>query len=87
MPPHATLWHHAIMQLWSWLTSPQVPLLDGERISCNFPDLSFLCPFSPPGTGPIRGTLTITNYRSTTTTTTNTTTTTSLPLIGAKRTF
>jgi len=55
-PPHVSVSHHEGGR-------EQVPLLDGERISCNFPDISFLCPFSPPGTGPIRGTLTITNYR------------------------
>ena len=41
----------------------QVPLLLGEKICSNYQDISFICPFTPPGTGPIRGTLTITNYR------------------------
>merc|ERR1719347_2336818 len=41
----------------------EVPLLLGEKISSNYQDIAFLCPFSPSGTGPIRGTLTITNYR------------------------
>lgn len=41
----------------------EVPLLLGENISSNYQDIQFLCPFSSPGTGSIRGTLTFTNYR------------------------
>ena len=40
-----------------------MPLLLGEKICSNYQDISFICPFTPPGTGPIRGTLTITNFR------------------------
>lgn len=41
----------------------EVPLLVGEKISSVYQDIAFLCPYSSPGTGPIRGTLTVTNYR------------------------
>jgi len=41
----------------------EVPLLLGEKIEAVYQDIAFLCPFSSTGTGPIRGTLTITNYR------------------------
>ena len=41
----------------------EVPLLLGEKIEAVYKDIAFLCPFSSTGTGPIRGTLTITNYR------------------------
>ena len=41
----------------------EVPLLLGEKIEAVYQDIAFLCPFSNTGTGPIRGTLTITNYR------------------------
>ena len=41
----------------------KVPLLAGEKIEAVYEDIAFLCPFSSSDTGPIRGTLTITNYR------------------------
>eukprot|EP00092_Neocalanus_flemingeri_P006263 GFUD01006737.1.p1 GENE.GFUD01006737.1~~GFUD01006737.1.p1 ORF type:complete len:639 (-),score=187.44 GFUD01006737.1:255-2171(-) len=41
----------------------EVPLLLGENVEAVYQDIAFLCPISSAGTGPIRGTLTITNYR------------------------
>jgi len=38
-------------------------LMHGEHIEAAYQDIAYLCPFSSNSTGPIRGTLTITNYR------------------------
>lgn len=38
-------------------------LLQGEDIEAVYQDIAFLCPFSTTGSGPIRGSLTVTNYR------------------------
>jgi len=44
-------------------TKAEVALLQGEKLEAAYQDIAYLCPFSSPGAGPIRGTLTITNYR------------------------
>jgi len=41
----------------------EVPLMDGEKIEAVYQEIAFLCPFTGPGSGPIRGTMTVTNYR------------------------
>ncbi len=38
-----------------------VPLLPGEKIEAVYPDITYLCPYSLPGT--VKGTLTVTNYK------------------------
>jgi len=43
--------------------SDSVPLMKGEDIEAVYQDIAFLCPFSTSGAGPIRGSLTVTNYR------------------------
>lgn len=43
--------------------SDSLPLFKGEDIEAVYQDIAFLCPFSSTGSGPIRGSLTITNYR------------------------
>jgi len=40
-----------------------IPLFKGEQIEAVYTDIAFLCPFSTTGAGPIRGALTVTNYR------------------------
>jgi len=45
------------------IRSDNVPLLKGEDIEAVYQDIAFLCPFSTTGSGPIRGSLMITNYR------------------------
>lgn len=40
-----------------------LPLLAGEKIEAAYQEIAFLCPFSSPGSGPVRGVLTVTNYR------------------------
>ena len=39
----------------------EVPLLGGEKIEAVYPDITYLCPYSFPGS--IKGTLTVTNYK------------------------
>lgn len=40
-----------------------LPLLAGEKIEAVYQEIAFLCPYSSPGSGPVRGGLTVTDYR------------------------
>jgi len=55
--PRVSVSHH------NGTRTDEVPLLDGEKIEGVYQDISFLCPFMVSGAGPIKGTLTVTNYR------------------------